>query len=217
MHSPLVQRRSPNRPTPAPTHGISLERLRQEAGGRLELDVVLRVADVLLFHMDHAHRRGVRFPKLHASGIALLPDGSLVIDSSGEVHARAPESASTENEQTDVFDVGALLFYLLAGVEPRVVLHAPVPSLGACRRQGASFASELPWHVERALERAIHPRRAVRWLDVAELRDALFGDEGSRRTLPVGFQRPEWAKALMDRAHATRASASSVSAPASRR
>jgi len=207
MHSSLVPRRAAPASGTFSTHGTSLERLRQEAGGRLELDLVLRVADVLLFHMEQAHRRGARFPKVHASGIALLADGSLVIDPSDEAHGRPPESVATQNEQTDVFFVGALLFYLLGGVEPRVLLHAPVPSLGACRRQGTSFVAELPWHVERAIERAIHPRRAVRWLDVAELRDALFGDEGSRRTLPAGFQRPEWAKALMDRAHASRSAA----------
>lgn len=192
------------RPAPVaatyPSHAMSLEQLRREASGALDLAIVLRVADVLLFHVEQAHRRGARFPKVHAASITLLPDGSLVLDPSEETHARAPEIPSTENEQTDVLYVGALLFFLLSGVEPRVRLHAPVPALGACRRVASSAVSDLPWHVERAID----PRRAVRWLDVAELREALFGDEGSRRTLPASYARPDWAKAIMDRAHAAR-------------
>lgn len=181
----------------APGAGPTLERLRLEHGGRLDLDLVLRIADVLLFHMDHGHRRGVRFPHLHATTLRQLADGSLVLESSALSHAQAPEPEATSNEQTDVLKVGALLFYLLTGHEPHVTLHGPLPSL-------ATLAPELPIHVVRALQRALHPRRAVRWLDVAELRDALFGDEAARRTLPIGFQRPDWALELMNRAHARR-------------
>ncbi len=187
------------RPRAASTfRGKSLERARLEQGGRLPLEEVLQIADVLLFHMDQGHKRGARFRHLHASMLSLLDDGSLVVERSSVSHGQAPEPEVTSNEQTDVLVVGALFFYLLTGVEPRVTLHEPAPSL-------SRLAPDLPLQIVRAIQRALHPRRGVRWLDVAELRDALFGDEAARRTLPVGFQRPEWARELMDRAHARRA------------
>ena len=178
--------------------GPTLERLRLENGGTLPLDLVLSIADVLLFHMDQGHKRGSEFRYLHASAVALLADGSLVVSPSPRGHARAPEPEITSNEQTDVFVIGALLFSLLTGEDPVVTLDGFLPSL-------AGRLPAIPFPVARAIQRALHPRRAVRWLDVAELRDALFGDEGERRTLPIGFQSPEWARELMDRAHARRA------------
>lgn len=181
-----------------PSEGRTLERLRIESGGTLPLDLVLRIADVLLFHMDQGHKRGSAFRCLHASTLSLLDDGSLLVGPSARSHGRAPEPEITSNEQTDVFVVGALLFYLLTGEDPVVTLDGFLPSL-------AGRLPVIPFPVARAIQRALHPRRAVRWLDVAELRDALFGDEGERRTLPIGFQRPEWARELMDRAHARRA------------
>lgn len=184
--------------------GRSLAALASENGGRLELDEVLRIADVLLFHVAQAHKRGERVKGLHASAIVRLPDGSLVIEPTSRAHAIAPEPASTANEQTDVFELGALLFTLLTGHEPKVALKGPPPSLIRALLVPVpggvvSANPEMPWHVARAIERALHPRRAVRWLDIAELREALFGEEAQRRTLPLGFQTPDWARALMER------------------
>lgn len=190
--------------------GKSLAALSAENGGRLALDEVLRIADVLLFHVAQAHKRGERVRGLHASSIVRLPDGSLVVEPTSRAHARAPEPASTANEQTDVFELGALLFTLITGHEPEVALKGPLPSLIRALLVPVpggvvSADPEMPWHVARAIERALHPRRAVRWLDVAELREALFGEEAQRRTLPLGFQTPEWARALMARPETRRA------------
>lgn len=183
---------------PAVTRGKSLERLRKEHGGVLPLAQVMRVVDVLLFHMEQGHKRGMSFRHLHAASIMRLDDDSLVVESAERSHANPPEADSTINEQSDVFVVGALVFYLLTGAEPQVSPHGPLPAL-------ETLAPWVPARVARAIGKALHPRRAVRWLDVSELRDALFGDEGARCTLPVGFERPAWATELMDAAMARRA------------
>ena len=74
--------------------GKSLAALSAENGGRLALDEVLRIADVLLFHVAQAHKRGERVRGLHASSIVRLPDGSLVVEPTSRAHARASASVA---------------------------------------------------------------------------------------------------------------------------
>ncbi len=172
--------------------GESLEHLRQSLGGKLPVDEVLRVIDVLLFHVDQGHKRGRCFRHLHAEAIVRLEDGGLVVTSASRSHATPPEADATSNEQTDVFVAGALTYYLLTGEEPQIGPHGPVMAR-------ALYSAPIPSRVARAVARALHPRRAVRWLDIAELRDALFGAQGGLPTLPAGLRAPEWAIELVRR------------------
>lgn len=172
--------------------GESLEEVRRAAGGKLGVDEVLRIVDVLLFHMDHARKRGAGFRHLHADAIVRIDDGGLVLGAASRSHATLPEGETTCDRQTDVFVVGALTFYLLTGEEPQLGPHGPVLAR-------TLFGRPIPSRVARAVARALHPRRAVRWLDIAELRDALFGAEGALPTLPAGLRQPEWALVLTRR------------------
>lgn len=175
-----------------PPEGPRLEGLRQAAGGQLPLAEVLRIADVLLFHVERAHVRGLRLGHVNTESVMTLPNGGLSLTGADRSHAELPPEESGDSErcreqrerQDDVFVVGALLYVLLAGEEPRVGPQGPL----AAR---ALFAAPVPSKVARAIARALHPRRAVRWRDVAELREALFATEGARPTLPERTRAPE--------------------------
>ncbi|HQY61610.1 MAG: hypothetical protein IPF92_19650 [Myxococcales bacterium] len=185
----------------APRAGESLEHRRLAAGGRLPVDEVLRIADVLLFHVERAHAAGVRLGHVNTESVDLLDDGGLSVAGAGYSHADLPAphslrggrvSDEVAREQDDVFVVGALLYVLLTGEEPRLGPHGPVGAR-------ALFSSPVPSKVSRAVARALHPRRSVRWRDVADLREALFATEGALPTLPESQRAPEWPIVLVRR------------------
>jgi len=112
-------------------HGETLQaRLKR---GRLDTPETLRIATDVARGLSHAHLRGVVHRDLKASNVFLCQDGGVKVLDFGLAHAfgrrgleggtpdaMAPEQwrGAPEDERSDVFALGALLYRMLSGERP---------------------------------------------------------------------------------------------------
>ncbi len=120
--------------------------------GRLPLREALRIATELARGLAHAHAHGVVHRDLTPGNVQLCDDGQVKLLDLGMAAAlgrrkldggtpayMAPEQAEAapEDERTDVYALGALLYRMLTGV-------APVSTDAAGRQRSASRGLEVP-------------------------------------------------------------------------
>ncbi|MFI1206436.1 PQQ-binding-like beta-propeller repeat protein [Streptomyces sp. NPDC020802] len=118
--------------------GLSLHRIMDAHGGPLPPDFVRTVAAELVDTLTTAHHKGLLHRDLHPGNILLTPDGPWIIDFGltrirgqqvtltldmviGHPHFCAPEQIqglARTGHATDVFGIGALIFYALSNQPP---------------------------------------------------------------------------------------------------
>jgi formylglycine-generating enzyme required for sulfatase activity/dienelactone hydrolase len=164
------------------------ERLRH---GKLSVDEALRIATEVAKGLAHAHAHGVVHRDLTPGNVFLCDDGQVKVLDFGMAHAfgqrkvdggtpayTAPEqrSGAPEDERTDVFALGVVLFEELTGTLPfRDAAH-----LLSSRRAPLAAVPEAP-NLRAAIGRMLEkdPRRRPR--DGAEVLAALADCTGERQ------------------------------------
>jgi len=189
--------------------GMTLaERLRI---GPLPVAEALRVGIDVACGLAHAHAAGVTHRDLKPSNVFLCEGGHAKVLDFGMAHAfgrprtlggtpayMAPEQwrEGPEDERTDVFALGVMVYQMLRG-------EVPFPEGGRSLEEGQRPALEVPecpalgGLVARMLERdpADRPRDAAEVLSaLVAFRDALRTGEDTtaRYALPPGPRRPSW-------------------------
>jgi serine/threonine protein kinase len=173
------------------------------------LGEVLRVGERLLDVLVPAHESGIVHRDIKPSNVFLTTDGAVMLldfgiarllEAEGETGAThsgatlgtpgfmAPEQARGRGNmvdmRTDIWAVGALLFFLLTG---RTVHEAETPnehliaSATQPARSVSSFCVELPNAVAALVDRALDMDRDRRWPDAKTMKDALVA---ARAELP---------------------------------
>lgn len=182
--------------------------------GRLAelLDVVIRVCDALAF----AHDRGILHCDLKPANIMIgdfgqvylmdwgmarrFPEDPAPEDGRiyGTVGYMAPEQAHSKplDPRSDVFGVGAILYYLFTRKAPfrRPLLEQSLyAALNSKRKSIAEAAPHCPSRLQAIIEKAMDPDPAQRYASASELRNALARYlrgkmDFPRRRVPAGVQ-----------------------------
>jgi len=164
----------------------------RSAHGPLPVSEALRIATEVAKGLAHAHALGVVHRDLKPENVFLCEDGQVKILDFGLAHAfghrladggtagyMAPEQAegAPEDERTDVFALGVVLFEMLAG-------RRPFADERALRGPGAAPALEVPGEpaLGELISRMLEKRPAARPRDGGELLAPLaaFGRELGR-------------------------------------
>jgi serine/threonine-protein kinase len=176
--------------------GQTLEELRQERGGRVPIDEVMRIGDAAMDALRAVHEAGVvhRDVKPHnvfvleGGGVKLLDFGFAKLrgytadaaqDVFGTPSYMPPEQAlglaKKIDAQSDVWSLGATLFHVLSGQSVHIATHmqAMLLATSSARPRALSEAApELSSKVAAVVDRALAYRKAERWPDMASMRAA---------------------------------------------
>lgn len=181
--------------------GPSLEDLRNESGGRLDIDLVQRVAIALLDALAHAHARGIVHRDVKPANVMLAADDSVrVLDFGlarvlevdlaqgvtsadsviGTAGFMAPEQAQGRwdliDARTDLWAVGATLLKLAADIDVHEG-QTVQENLALAATRGVERLAERAPHLSpqwiAVLERALAFRREDRFADAETFRDAI--------------------------------------------
>lgn len=176
--------------------GQSLEKLRQARGGRVPLDEVMRIGDAVMDALSAVHRAGIVHRDLKPDNIHILDGGGVKLLDFGFAKQRGrtadaaqsivgtasfmpPEAAlglvKKVDAQSDIWSLGATLFFVLSGQSVHVGEHVDAMLLASAQsapRSLATAAPELPTKVAAVIDRALAYRKADRWPDVETMRRA---------------------------------------------
>ncbi|MCW5834856.1 MAG: serine/threonine protein kinase [Labilithrix sp.] len=176
--------------------GQTLDELRQTRGGRVPLDEVMRIGDAMMETLAAVHAAGIVHRDLKPQNVMVLDGGGIKILDFGLAKARGrtadaaqdvvgtpsfmpPEQAlgvtKKMDAQSDVWALGATLFFLLSGQPVHVARHPTAMLLASAStrpRSLADAAPELPRPVIDVIDRAVAYRKADRWPDIHAMRSA---------------------------------------------
>jgi len=176
--------------------GQTLESLRQARGGRVPLDEVMPIGDAVMDALSAVHAAGVVHRDLKPHNIFVLEGGGVKLLDFGLAKLRGytadaaqdvfgtpsfmpPEQAlgltKKVDAQSDVWSLGATLFYALSGQPAHVAKQVDAMLLAtksARPRSLAEVAPELPSKVVAVVDRALAYFKAERWPDIATMRAA---------------------------------------------
>jgi eukaryotic-like serine/threonine-protein kinase len=176
--------------------GSSLDDLRDARGGRIPLDEVMPIGDAVMDALAAVHRAGVVHRDLKPSNIYILEGGGVKLldfgfakqtgytaDAAqsvvGTPSFMPPEQAlgliKKVDARSDIWSLGATLFFLLSAQPVHVGKHLDAMLLASAEtrpRSLADAAPELPSRVVAVVDRAIAYRKIDRWPDVAAMRAA---------------------------------------------
>ncbi len=176
--------------------GETLSRRLARSRGRLPAREALHVGIEVARGVAHAHAHGVVHRDLKPANVFLCEDGRVKVLDFGMAHAfghkhvqggtpgyMAPEQleAGPEDERTDVFAIGAMLFEMLTGRVPYPPRAGQPPASAEAERElAATAAPALREAVVRMLERdpARRPRDGKEVLDLLTQTDAALEPAG---------------------------------------
>jgi serine/threonine-protein kinase len=176
--------------------GESLEDLRSASGGRVPLDEVMRIGDHVMDALTAVHRAGVVHRDLKPDNIHILEGGGVKLLDFGFAKLRGytadaaqsvvgtpsfmpPEQAlgltKKVDAQSDIWSLGATLFFVLSGQSVHIGKHMDAMMLASANtrpRSLADAAPELPSSIVAVVDRALSYRKADRWPDIPTMREA---------------------------------------------
>jgi len=199
-------------------HGRRLDEV-VERGQVLPEAQVLRWADQLLDALTHCHRQGVIHRDIKPQNIIITPEGKAVLVDFGLAKLVNPDDPRTRtvmrglgtpeyappeqydtreghtDARTDIYSLGATLYYALAGVSPPTVSARIVSEDLVPLRKHRKDASEA---VDRALSKALELKPTRRFQSATEMRRALLsGSAMSTTTLLPRLVSSRWRWALI--------------------
>ena len=176
--------------------GESLDDLRQARGGRVPLGEMMPIGDAVMDALSAVHRAGVVHRDLKPANIHILVGGGVKLldfgfaklrgytadaaqDVVGTASFMPPEQAlgltKKVDARSDVWSIGATLFFCLSGQSVHIGKHLDAMLLASAQvkpRSLADAAPELPSQVAAVVDRALLYPKAERWPDVAAMRTA---------------------------------------------
>jgi serine/threonine-protein kinase len=182
--------------------GKTLEVLRQESGGKIDLDVVLDIADSLMDTLHAVHSAGIIHRDLKPQNVFICSDGSVklldfgvarVLESSSSRSKMSlfgmvlvtpsfmsPEQAIGARDQVDhradVYSLGATIFTALTGETVHLGPHVQAKLLAAGTVQARSISvvkQDLPPAIANVIDTALRFDKSDRWQSVDAFRRAL--------------------------------------------
>ena len=176
--------------------GQTLGDLRDERGGRVPLGEVMPIGNAVMDALSAVHAAGIVHRDLKPANIFVLEGGGVKLLDFGFAKLRghtadaaqnivgtpsfmAPEAAlgltKKMDAQTDVWSLGATLFFALSGQSVHLAKHMDAMMLATAStrpRSLADAAPELPSKIVAVIDRALSYRKADRWPDIATMRAA---------------------------------------------
>lgn len=176
--------------------GQTLDELRQTRGGRIPLDEGMPIADAMMDTLAAVHATGIVHRDLKPQNVIVLDGGGIKILDFGlaKVRGRTAEAAQDVvgtpsfmppeqalgvikkmDAQSDVWALGATLFFVLSGQPVHVARHPTAMMLASAStrpRSLADAAPELPRAIVEVIDKALAYRKVDRWTDVNAMRSA---------------------------------------------
>jgi eukaryotic-like serine/threonine-protein kinase len=201
--------------------GLTLESLRQERGGQVELVELLDIADRLMDVLHAVHEAGIIHRDLKPQNVFVCDDGSVklldfgvarVLDQGaqsklsmfglvlGTPSFMSPEQAlgarDRVDHRTDIWSLGATLFTSLTGQTVHLGPNVQAKLLAAAKQKARSIAlvkQDLPAPIAAAIDTALRFKKEERWQSVEAFRRA-FRDARGQLGLgaPQTVPPPSW-------------------------
>jgi serine/threonine-protein kinase len=176
--------------------GESLEDLREARGGRVPIGEVMHIGDAIMDALSAVHGAGIVHRDLKPDNIHILEGGGVKLLDFGFAKLRGYTADSAQNvvgtpsfmppeqalgltkkvdAQSDVWSLGATLFFVLSGQPVHIGKHMDAMMLASANTKPRSLvdaAPELPSPVVAVVDRALSYRKADRWSDIVTMRAA---------------------------------------------